>query len=215
MKKILIFGLPRTGTTLLQKQLSNFYNLKNTNEPFATESQAVEDPVAWAHDQNNCVIKLLTSNPVYYTDCLEKFDTVELIKNGNFDCVIVTVRKSLADCCISLFYAERKTGQYHYRDSKFDHREFTCDLEFVDNWMNHSYKKFSNILNKMQKENVPFKKIYYEDYVNNVEQDINGMKFKSSDCHTATLNLNLPYQNLCLNYTEVQNRINKLLENTP
>jgi nicotinamide riboside kinase len=53
MKKILIFGLARSGTTLLQKHLSRSLRLMSYNEPFGDYKfrEQIGDPYQWVADR--------------------------------------------------------------------------------------------------------------------------------------------------------------------
>ena len=203
--KILIFGLPRSGTTFLQSLLSRALNIKNYSEeicsPFIVNKKDT-DLYEWVRVLDHGIFKVLSIG-------LDQFDIIKMINIGNFDSVIVTQRKNLTDSCISLFYAEQIIHQYHhkrkFKSEKID--KFVCPTEFTHEWLvqtqlyNHVLKNISNYI------------IFdYDKYIAGGMQIINGVKIcltNEADWDLNTVSTNLPYNELCLNYKEIEGIINE------
>ena len=113
IKKILILGCPRSGTTALQQQLSHLFNLTNLNEPYYTDHESSIDYYSWTSKKNNCIIKLLVSNTIYNES---DFDLIKFLNLAKFDLIVIPNRKDLYNLCISLYYAERIVKQYFYKN---------------------------------------------------------------------------------------------------
>ena len=208
IKKILVFGMPRSGTTVLQQQLSHLFELDNLVEPELDESP--ESPYHWIGNQNNCVLKYLTTQLVY----LPLFKFKRLIDHGKFDLIVLTERSNLTDCCISLYYAQKVTQRFHYLAAEVDPDPvpFECDMNFVDDCV-RAYKKYIESKQFLDKTNIPYSVVHYESYINNIEQSIGDIKFCISESKGALHDPKLEYSKLCTNYKEVETRIKESLTN--
>jgi hypothetical protein len=201
VNKILIFGMPRTATTQLQIQLNKYYQLTNLVEPFTYNKYGIDsstDPYIWTTQQSRYVMKLLGTNLFY-------IDIEKLILAGQFDTIVITKRKNVADLCLSLYVAQQRK-QYHHTILP-DIKSFTCDENFINDWIK-TYNKFNECVDLLNKNNVKYDIVYYEDYVNNQPIVINHTTFKINESkETPYLNTAIPYKDLCTNYNEVENII--------
>jgi hypothetical protein len=210
--KILVFGLPRTGTTVLQLHLSQIFGLESLSESYIGDNiRTIKNIYKWTADQTQCIIKLLTTNIISATDI--NFNT--LITSSGFDLIVIPVGKNLTNTCISLYYAEKVVKQYHYyKNDKILQYPFHMDLNFItDNWKTE-YQTFIKMLQYFDANNINYATIDYNDYIQNVKQTINGIEFSIEDCQSLTKNSlvhsNLDYTTLCQNYQEVDNLINEI-----
>ncbi|CAB4138132.1 hypothetical protein UFOVP328_325 [uncultured Caudovirales phage] len=208
--KILVFGLPRTGTTVLQLQLSQLFELNNLSEVYTGDNIGiVKDIYSWTADQSQCIVKLLTTN---LNAEINGVDFDRLISCGGFDLVVIPVGKNLTDTCISLYYAEQVVNQYHYyTNDQVAQQLFYMDLNFVTDIFNKEYQAFVDSLQYLDTHQIRYKTINYNDYVQNIQQEIDGVQF----CIQSMRNLpmiysNLDYTALCQNYQEVDNLINEI-----
>jgi hypothetical protein len=195
--KVLIFGCPRTGTTLLQLQLGEIFNLSVLNEPFIINHESYLDPVSWVSSQQNCIIKLLPAHLLVH----ERFDLMSIINAGNFDLILVTDRKNLTDTCISLFYAEVISKQCHYTNTNHNHTPFICDIEFIES------------LETMKTNNIQYQMIDYDSYNNGEVITVGGKIFDKNNPITPFLDMKIDYKNLCINYKEVETCLTFLYNN--
>lgn len=221
-KKILIFACPRTGTTIIQKIVAkNLFGLPNLVEPYndpelgfnpgnpKTVDGQPADLYQWTADQITGVIKLLAINLPY-------IDVDKLLWVGNFDRILIIQRRNLTDCCVSLLLAEA-TSKYHYfENDPVDIAPFTCDMDQVDIWID-MYKQYSTALEQIKNSNTAYDTIYYEDFMNDQVQYIAGVPLQRSTASNGLFKdnkmiaLNLLYQDLCVNYYEVEEKIRKEL----
>jgi len=207
MKKILIFGLPRTGTTVLQKHLGRSLNIKGYNEPFNDSEyrKNIGDPYQWVEKLDRGIIKVLAAD-------LDYVNLKDLISAGKFDSIIITHRRSLTDLCISLYYAEQVTQQYHYIEPPTSIIPFIFPLEFIDTVM-VSYRWYKETLNNLNKNSIPYTVFDYDKYQEGALQIINGVTVCSTTESTytiGTVSANIPYSTVCLNYKEVKTIIDKI-----
>ena len=204
VKKILIFGLPRSGTTVLQKRLGKFFKLTGYSEPFSSYEfrTAIGDPYKWVANLSNGIIKILSQN-------LDYVDFDQFVTAGNFDSIVVTQRRNLTDLCISLYYAEQIAQQYHYNKKPNNIEPFTCPLEFVNAVM-IPYQWYLTALENLNKKSIPYTVFDYDAYQSGDLQTIAGLDIDSS-YNLDTVSANIPYASVCLNYNEIKTAIDQIL----
>jgi len=201
MSKILIFGLPRTATTVFQQQISELFAVKNLNEPYSNNR---ENWIQWSEKQQNCVVKLLTTNLYQFGEPTVKLH--ELVKEGKFTDIIVTQRKNLTDCCASLFYAERVLKKYHFSEHESVNRvRFSIDNEFLDSWLS-GVKLYYQYINDLRVNGVSYEIFDYDLYTNGISQKIFNREI-SANGHSPYYRKEIKYHRLCVNYQEVTTTI--------
>jgi hypothetical protein len=213
IKKILIFGMPRTGTTLLQFTLAHkIFKVTNWNEPFNSPGCVIInnqplnlDPYKWVSTVEQGVIKLLAQN-------LNYVDYEKIINVGNFDCVVFTERQNLVDCCLSLLYAELKT-QYHYKSiDQVKIEKFKADEQQVQHWC-RAYQNYVKVKNYVVNQHVPWNLVQYEDFIEGHPQSIAGHTVISDPEKLISwpkfIATNIPYQEMCTNIQSVKKIINE------
>jgi hypothetical protein len=223
IKKILIFALPRSGTTIIQKIIAmSLFKIPNLVEPFNDPRLGFNpanpklvngqpaDLYKWTNQQLSGVMKLLAIN-LYYVD------VDKLLAIGNFDRVVIIERRNLVDCCISLCLAEQKSKYHYTEDETVNIDSFECSGEFVDHWI-AMYSRYLTALAQIKNNNVPHDTIYYEDFMTDQIQYIAGQPLQTSQVSYESLfhdkkmiSLNLPYKELCNNYQEVEEKLRKQL----
>lgn len=223
IKKILIFACPRTGTTIIQKMMAiDLFGIPNLVEPFNDPALGFNpanpkivngqpaDLYAWTQEQTSGVMKLLAVNLGYV-------DVDRLLAVGNFDRVVIVERKNLVDCCISLGLAEQTFKYHYYQGDSTDVKPFECNAEFVDNWI-FMYRQYLTALTQIKNSGVQYDTVCYEDFMNNQIQYIADVPLQASvrsdnlfNNSKKMLALELPYQELCVNYCEVEEKIRKEL----
>jgi len=207
MKKILIFGMPRTGTTILQKMLAQDCRVLNLIEPF--NCPGLDDPVQWAFEVKRGVIKLLAQN-------LDFVDFNKLIQQVKFDCIVVTQRQNFTDIVVSLYYAQYVANQYHYTETPVA-MPFDVPLDYVNDmwvWREWYYQKLS----WLQEQSVPYEIFDYDQYCNNGVQLIAGKKIincKQKNYELNSVSADIDYKIFCTNYQAVSDRILQLLAQNP
>jgi hypothetical protein len=206
MKKILIFGMPRTGTTVLQKRLSMSLRIPNLIEPFNNPQQRhdMKDPVKWASDLEYGVVKLLAQN-------LDFVEFSKLVLHAKFDAIVVTQRQNFTDVVISLYYAQHIARQYHYTKPPTVN-PFDVPLDYVNAvWTWHQW--YYQELDWLQKQSTTYEIFDYDQYCNNHSQLIAGVeinKFKKERYDLTFVSANIDYQTCCTNYQAVMDRILQL-----
>lgn len=212
VKKILIFGMARTGTTLLQQILANdLYNVPNWNEPFnmthkiIVDNEAIDaDHYEWAQSVDQGVFKLLAHN-------LDYIQIDRMLAVGNFDLVVLTERQDLIECCLSLYWSA-KNNKYHYRHrSEAQLAEFTAEESFVTHWC-RSYRNYERSKSFVISSGIPYNIIRYEDFMNDKPQMIGTHRIQRFATVKNTFEFvpsNLPYRRMCRNIEKVIDIINK------
>lgn len=212
MTKLLLFGMPRTGTTRLQQQLANqVFQIENLVEPYSwtrTHNNQVEfnnlkeynnltDPYMLAKTRDNFIAKILVPQ-------LGPVDLVKLAQAG-YDHVVVLSRRDIVSSCISLLYAEL-INNYHYRsgDPIIEHKTFKCNLQDVRAWADR-LAEFQNEIKRLQNNGVPVTVIDYDDFISNKPLTVLNRVFCHDDFnHLSSTNPSLiNYKELCINYREV------------
>jgi hypothetical protein len=203
-EKILIIGLPRSGTTVLQKTLSLALDLELYNEPYNTQANTLEDPYKWTSEISSGIIKLISFN-------LQHINFKKLLTEGNFDSFIVTNRNNLVDCCISLYYATLK-NKFHYSPTDTVTLDtFTVPLCHVHMWL-RGYRLYKHAVDYLDKNSIPYTVFDYEQYLDDIPQIINNVELKSSALDTDNIHYvsaKIPYNKLCLNYEEIKDLLNE------
>jgi hypothetical protein len=193
MKKILVFGLPRTGSTIIQQYLAHKFNIKNYSEPLSQKlPDFMDNPYKWASNLSSGVIKILSVN-------LLEVDFIKFVTTGQFDSIVVTHRENLVDSCVSLFYAEM-IQKYHFKQlpTNEEIKKFTCPLSFVYTWLDQ-YKEYQNILKYFDDNSISYQLINYDNFLSE-----NYKIFKLNNAKAFnTITSNIPYAKLCINYNEV------------
>jgi hypothetical protein len=72
------------------------------------------------------------------------------------------------------------------------------------------YRRYLTALTQIKNSSVPYDTICYEDFINNQIQYIADVPFQASVIvgrFIETVSLELPYQELCINYYEVKEKI--------
>ena len=207
MKKILIFGLPRSGTTLLQIHLGQSLKIKGYSEPFSDcdYRNSIGDPYQWVSTLSTGIIKVLSQN-------LDYVDLEKLITVGNFDCVVITRRANLTDLIISLYYAEQVVQQYHYTQIPNCILPFVFPLDFIENVM-VPYRWYQTTLDNLNKKSIPYTVFDYDQYQAGASQTVAGINFcleNETSYKIATISAKIRYDQICLNYNEVNTAINSI-----
>jgi LPS sulfotransferase NodH len=216
IKKVLIFACPRTGSTIIQQIIAfDLFRIPNLIEPFnnpklgfvpskkKTPNVKPANLYRWAREQTEGVMKLLAIN-------LDYVDANLLLTTGNFDRVVIIERRNLVDCCVSLYLAEQTAKYHYYQGDSHELTPFKCDTGFVDQWVK-MYLQYSTALKQVKNSGVPYDIICYEDFMNNQIQYVADVPLQNSNSFKNTISLELPYQDLCLNYLKVKKRIEKAL----
>ena len=204
MKKILIFGLARSGTTVLQKYLGKSLNIKGYSEPFSDcdYRNQIGDPYQWAASLPHAIIKVLAQN-------LDYVNLIKLIKDGKFDSIIVTKRSNLTDLCVSLYYAEQITGNYHYNVKPNLILPFSVPKEFVDGFL-VPYQWYCTAMQKLNDSKIPYTVFDYDQYQAGKVQIVNNVEFcldKESKYGIDTVSAEINYSLVCTNYNEIDSII--------
>ena len=198
IKKLLIYGMPRTATTLLQLQLAQRFDLPMLGEPLNPGSEQYHG-AAWALKQPCGVMKILTGESVPDLD--------EYIPQGEFTSVLITCRRNLIDCCISL-YMTTIVG-YHFEkspDAQID--PILVPREHVDHWIRYIARPYFQQLRHWQECGDNYQVLYYEDIVQGLTFFVEGnIVDTKSLAPTRFVASEFDYVRMCKNYAEVRNII--------
>jgi hypothetical protein len=201
-QKILVYSLPRSGTTVIQSRVSHTFKIPNLVEPFNDPSLGFNQLIktqscySWIF---NClgIVKLLSIN-------LDRIDPHLLMLNGGFEHVIFINRKDLTSCCLSLCYAQL-TSKYHYQQSdNIIGQSFYCPIEFVDRWI-FQYRLYVLGKSIIESYGLPSDYIVYEDFIKTGTLNVAGHDITKDFLPFVSTNFN--YQEMCTNFDEVNQMI--------
>ena len=202
-------AMPRSGTHVVQKIISWMFGIPNLQEPFNDTTLGFDpinsvchiNPYTWTAGVKQGVFKLLAQN-------LNYIDTKKLLSVGKIDHSILMERSNHADCCVSTYYAII-TGKYHH-DHPIKGERFECPVEYVRRWLKHYYR-FQAAKECLVSSGKPYSIVNYEDFVLDKIQHVAGHLIQSSkaikNAQVKTISTNLPYDQLCVNYQQVQELI--------
>lgn len=209
MSKILIFGLPRTATTVFQQQVSQLFNVTNFSEPFYGDSN-IKDWYTWSRRQQNGVMKVTTTNMQQETNFLN-LNISDLFVHGKYTHLVVTKRRLLADCCASLFYAERVLKKYHFKEQEsVKQTRFLVDEEFLNVWL-IGVEIYYQTLNTLQKNSIRYEVLDYDLYIRSKSQKIFNQMIIPPE-NTEYVRKEIAYDQLCLNYQEITETIDNYVK---
>ena len=200
------------GTTLLQHQLSRILELPNLIEPFnshelafnprmpdGSKRLALNNPYEWVKTQTG-IMKLLATD-LYWID-FEK-----LLNAARYDMIVVTKRRDITACAVSLHYCEL-TVKYHYKEKQnwTSLPKWDVPKVFVDNWI-AMYKRFISALTLLDNYNIPYYTVWYEDYLSGNPQTIGNHTFTVDPRNLYTISAEIPYRDVCTSFYEVEERL--------
>lgn len=201
--KILIFGLPRTKTTMVQMHLARTTSLLSLSEPYSGNDCGGKDDVyKWTQNQPSCIIKLLTQNLADNSN----LDFFKLWQCG-FNRLVLTDRRNHTDAAVSLYCAENVLNRYHHQHSHqrpTDH--FNVDLDWIKNWC-RNLDVWHRVLREIRRRDIKHDYIFYEDYCPGSPQTVAGCSFDPGSIDIPFVDLALDYQELCDNYKQVEDVI--------
>ena len=201
---IFIFGMPRTGTTLVQSLLSTHYGVPNHTEPlFFQKFESAEQALDRFKQQRPASFKILVGQEHWHQTALG-LDTN--------DQLFVCQRKNLTDTCISL-HVSLRLGQHHFK-TKPDlsaHDPIEVPLEHAHYWASFIYRPFVDMIQHWRTRARPMVEIVYEDVINDLLIDVGGTEIQLSQFPpTKFVNAEINYADLCSNYNEIQSIIQEL-----
>lgn len=203
-----MFGLPRTGTTVIQTELVNCFDVPNLIESYGGNQK--QDVYQWTRDWTHGVIKLLTTNIIAYRGNGSDINIVELLKQG-FDGLVVTQRANIVDAIISLYYAEVVAKKYHYTiTDTVDRIPFEFDLK-EDRFFNEIPVYFET-MTLLKDAGIQYSVFDYDLWCGGQSQTVLGQNVVPGE-HTASefIHPGIDYSSLCQNYQEVQDAAKKLI----
>ncbi len=200
MKKILIFGLPRTGTTVLEEQLSRIFSVTGWCEPYA-DTVKRSRYVEWTSSITQGIIKILTTETI---NQLHPIDVRQLIGMKLFDGIVVAKRDNKVDVCLSLYYAEQVIQKYQFfTDETVTYKKFDCDEKFAVNF-SQEIREFNRIVSWLQDNNISFDWFDYDAFLQGKTQTILAKIISSANTHSKFKKSNIDYRSLCNNYDIIE-----------
>jgi hypothetical protein len=201
--KILIFGLPRTKTTMIQQHLSKLFRLQNLNELFTDAGMhPAEEIYRRAKSCQRCVVKLLVTN-------LVTAPAVDFLSiwNCGFDHLVITQRSNWTDIVASLFYAEKIINQYHHDGSyEIPLIKFSVTEDFLDAFL-QEIDVWHKVLDQIQESNIKYDVVTYDHYEPGQQQIIANIKFDPGNIITPFVDTRIDYQRICQNYQEIKHKL--------
>jgi len=206
-QKILLFGLPRTKTTIVQHHLSKIARVWNLSEFFAgSEAGDPEEIYRQTRAQKKCVVKLLTNN-LFNSPRLE----FKKIWECGFDHLVITDRKNRTDALISLYCAERVFKQYHFaEDQPVPVKKFRVEPDFVEKWCGE-LTIWNQVNQQIQDLGISPDRVFYEQYMPGNTVTVAGHTYDPGQVDSPFVYTNLSYRELCDNYHEVDDVVKSFM----
>jgi hypothetical protein len=150
---ILVISLPRTGSTVLSKSISSYYNIPLYLEPF---NDTIENQVSYDSliNKKNKVVKTMIHhrpNGILH-DFMDEFCF-------SFDKVILLSRRKLNDACLSWNYNiinKKLSNQWHEK------YHIENESEYTNHQTNSFFERISKKLNEIS-DRIEIPIVYYED----------------------------------------------------
>lgn len=201
----MVFGLPRSGTTIIQSELSRICNINNYIEAYSGKPR--DDVYQWTSKWNQGITKILTTNINNYKGQL---NIVKLF-NQNFDGLVVIQRSNLTDCIVSLYYADNVSKKYHYRDrTEIKLIPFVFDLSQTRYF--EEIKTYFQTLDTIKQAGINYDIFDYDQWCQGKTQMVLNQKIIVTDKPpNSFINSNLDYKTLCQNYQDVHEVVDNLL----
>ena len=202
MSKVLIFGLARSGTELLQRQIAFQLKMPNFSEIFVSNQveHKLENLKKFKHATTG-VAKIISGQ-------LGNIDLTDLPYTHR----VVTQRQNLTDCCISLHFV-RHAKQFHFatRPDMSNFKPIVVPIqEHVRFWISHMYVPYKNTLDTWNLQGIKYDIINYEQMIVQQSAQVGNQKINlANKQRITTVSSELDYKTLCLNYDEVQHEIVK------
>lgn len=204
-------SMPRTGTTIIQQMLSAQFRVQNFSEPFDRFINRTDpkkdypidsDPYKWAAKQTSGTFKLL-SHIIHY------FDFEKIMSMAKFDHVVMIQRKNLADGLCSLKYASINNKFHRVRGENIVSQRFKVEQYDLQDW-NRYYQMYNESKNFIINSNIPYDLLSYDDFAAGRPQYVAGRVLQQSSKILWKYDIipnDLCYEDLCMNYQEVQTHI--------
>lgn len=161
--KILVISSIRCGGYYFTDQIASNYNLRLIHEP---NSEIIEETL----NDNNCIIKLLSSSPWMKPEELKKYAE-------NFDKIFLLDRRNKEEQLRATFHLYEYTHDisvtYFWNDSMFDKKNPKNSKQYYIDWLDRMTERIE-FISEVLKEDI----IYYEDlYYQTDKVDLKGLKF--------------------------------------
>lgn len=209
--KILILAMPRTGTTVMQADLAQRFQIPNLVEPDKQfqlirhqDRVHIEDRYyQWLESIEHGIMKIL--GPMLLT-----MDFKQVLSSACFDHVVFVERDNLADCCISLYFAHECDRWHWAREQTPPADMFECPVTWVKNWISH-LRAYQAACNLVCQQGISHSTLNYETYMDYHPQWICEKEIRRH--HTTSTNPTdiepkfIPYRTQCTNYQQVQDLI--------
>lgn len=224
VKKILVYGLPRTGTSVIQAVIADqMFNLPNRGEPFSdhminlprylANNKSPNRVYKWTREITDGVFKFLSGNHGQY-------DLARILGSG-FDHVVVVERTDLVGAALSQMHAEI-TNCYHYRGNPItrDKHDGTVKqmlfkfprLELLY-WLKNYFMGLQG-LEIIDNSGLPQSWVNYEEFMTSGRITVAGNNHQVDWDSINTMPLDIDYRGLCLNMQEVQSTLDQYFSAT-
>lgn len=185
MSRILLYGLPRSGTTILQAALARAFDLTPMGELLGNP----------AKQKPNSIVKVISNH----------YPPEEVLEiSQNYDFTIITQRDDLAACCISLHFVVH-TGKFHYLKTDTDcfDKHVEVPLKWhVEGWKNNILAPYRRFIELKKDATI----VNYCDIITNNVVFLD--KHINIEANSLTRPSNIDYRRLCSNFKEVEDYIN-------
>lgn len=199
--------MPRTGTTMLMHGLASELSIPRLEEAWRFNDPNIDYRATsnWVDGKNPGIVKILS-------DHVSHANLDDIIQRAQFDQVLITHRRNLTDCCVShyftIFYG------YHFKraPSESEWSPRAVPKEHVNHWLYYMLKPFHDTMNRWRDYQWNHPVYYYEDLTAGNDIDVMGRSINLNKTKQAFVASNFDYRQLCVNYQEVENYIQRNLD---
>lgn len=199
-RRVAVYGMPRSGTSVMLGLLCQRFRLNNFGEVFNAEVTDVvpsgPDMVPWLRDREPWGIKFLTNaaGPLLL-DYLRALDVQWLV---------VMHRDNLTDCCLSGHFAHVLDTWHHNRPVPVDRiKPRPVSTDHVIWWLRHVYVPYLSEIQQLKDLDIPQRHYTKEHVENNGTLEVADTYFSTAEFRGRTVASEIDYRAWCTNYDDI------------
>jgi len=198
--RVVVFGMPRTATTAVQRVVADHYGLENLGEIGTNLNHSDKDP-----KDNTKILRSTDRWCAKFLSQVQHTDVVDLWQARGVDCVIITRRKHLADAICSLHIAGI-VGRYHHEEPVRFLEGWRCEIpkSTVEYWIQHIYQPFEQTCRELENTKIPVTTVLKEDFESGSTIIVADDTLAIHQSHKYYLEFRIDYPVLVQNYDQIR-----------
>jgi hypothetical protein len=214
IKKLLVYGLPRTGTSVIQAVIADqILQLPNRGEPFSqlgrdlprylANTTGTDSIYQWTQEVTDGVFKFLSSNRGQYdlARVLSMgFDHVTVIRRNDHVGSLLSQAHANASGC---FHYQGKPKQKHLYSKLVKKIPFSVSRQDGLSWMKNYFLNLQGI-EIIERSGLDWESVDYEKFIDTGNLTVAGIEHVTDWSGINTIPLCIDYRSLCTNLEEVE-----------